>query len=104
MRFRRDMLSNGPVSVKAGGRCIGVFAVDDRVYAIDNICPHADAMLTHGRVAGEVVECAFHNALFHLPTGRCLRGPGRDIATYDVIIDGDEIALDPRPRQTTGHT
>jgi 3-phenylpropionate/trans-cinnamate dioxygenase ferredoxin component len=91
-------LAAAPQCFAVAGREIGVFRVGGEVYAIDNLCPHAHASLHEGHLQGEIVECAFHNARFHLPSGRCLRGPGQDIRTYPVERDGHmlRIAVEPR--------
>ena len=94
LQLTTDTLAAGPVAVTVGEHCIGVFDVDGTVYAIENICPHADAYLSDGHVQGPVVECALHNARFHIPTGKCLSGPGRDIATFPVRVTQNRIDIE----------
>lgn len=75
------------------GKDIGIFNLGGHFYAIENICPHAYQQLSEGFVDGEEVECPLHNALFHIPTGKCTREPGSDLRTYDVKIVGDQIMI-----------
>ena len=63
-----------------GARCvqtphgrIGVFrTADDRVFALDNRCPHRGGPLTEGIVHGHSVTCPLHNWVISLETGRAL--------------------------------
>ena len=62
---------------------------------MQDICPHANALLSQGFMDGETVECPLHGALFDVRTGQCLREPGdRDLETYPVRIKGDQIEVD----------
>ena len=64
------------------------------LYALENVCPHAYALLTQGFVDGDTVECPLHEAVFHIPTGKCLKEPGgRDLKTYSVRLAGEEIQI-----------
>ena len=62
--------------------------------ALENVCPHAYALLTQGFVDGDTVECPLHEAVFHIPTGKCLKEPGgRDLKMYSVRLAGEEIQI-----------
>ena len=83
-----------PLSVKVGDHTIGVFQLDGEFYAIEDVCPHAFALLSQGFVEGDEVECPLHEAVFHIPTGRCLKAPAdRDLQTYQVRVEGDDILI-----------
>ena len=86
-----DVTEDEPATAKVADAQIGIFRVDGRLYAIEDICPHAFAFLSEGFVEGDQVECPLHEALFHIPTGKCLREPAdRDLQTYEVKVeDGD---------------
>ncbi len=87
-----------PISVHVGEHTIGVFLVNDTYYAIEDICPHAYALLSQGFVDGEEVECPLHEAVFHIPSGRCLKAPAdRDVKTYPVKVDGDDVFINVAP-------
>lgn len=77
-----------------GKEHVGVFRVNGKLYAIEDICPHAYALLSQGFVEGQTVECCLHGAVFDIPTGKMLKEPGgRDLKTYQVRQDGDEIQI-----------
>lgn len=83
-----------PISVTVGDHTIGIFLVDGKYHAIEDICPHAYALLSQGFVEGDEVECPLHEAVFHIPSGKCLKAPAeRDVATYPVKIDGDNVLV-----------
>ena len=61
-----------------GARCvttpqgkIGIFRThDDRIYAMEDHCPHRGGPLSQGIVHGASVTCPLHNWVFSLETGR----------------------------------
>ena len=64
------------------GKEIGVYLLDGNYYALEDVCPHAYALLSQGFVDDGKVECPLHEALFDVRTGQCLREPGgRDLQT-----------------------
>lgn len=89
-----DVDEDEPLAVKIDGHEVGVFLVDDVLYAIEDVCPHAYALLSQGFVEGGNVECLLHGATFHIPTGKCLKEPAdRDLATYAVKVESDRILV-----------
>lgn len=89
-----ELTEDQPLSVTLNGARIGLFRLDETVHAIEDICPHAFALLSEGFVDGQTVECPLHEALFDIPTGKCLREIGqRDLKTYEVKIDGGNILV-----------
>ena len=80
-----------------GARCvvtprgrIGVFrTADDRVFAIEDHCPHKGGPLSQGIVHGASVTCPLHNWVFSLETGEA-QGPDEGaVKTIPVrIVDG----------------
>jgi 3-phenylpropionate/trans-cinnamate dioxygenase ferredoxin subunit len=85
---------DNPIEYKRDGLEVGIFKVGEQIYALENVCPHAYALLTQGFIDGETVECPLHEAVFHIPSGRCLKEPGgRDLKTYAVRLAGEEIQI-----------
>jgi 3-phenylpropionate/trans-cinnamate dioxygenase ferredoxin component len=79
-----------PLGVIVNGTEIGVYDVGGALYAIENICPHANARLSEGFAEGCEIECPLHSAIFDVTTGTHLRGePCRDVKTFPVrIVEG----------------
>ena len=73
----------------------------DGIFALDNICTHALARLSEGRLRGTRVICPLHGASFDIRDG-CPTGPPatRALATHQAQVVGDrvEITLSPHER------
>ena len=83
-----------PKSVDLGETKIGIFQVADHYFAIENICPHAYALLTEGFVEDGTVECPLHEAIFNIQTGVLQSGPGcRNLLTYPVKVEEGMIKV-----------
>ena len=91
-----------PVTVVSGGRHgIAIFApVDsDRVYAVDNRCPHMGFPLNQGSVCDGILTCHWHHARFDLESGGTFDPFADDVQTYEVVLDGGIVYVDPRPKR-----
>ncbi|MBN3855877.1 MULTISPECIES: non-heme iron oxygenase ferredoxin subunit [unclassified Paraburkholderia] len=89
-----DLSEDGPIEFKLDGTEIGIYKVGDEVYALENVCPHAYALLTQGFVDEGTVECPLHEAVFDIKTGQCIKGPGgRALKQYAVRLAGEEIQI-----------
>jgi nitrite reductase/ring-hydroxylating ferredoxin subunit len=87
----RDQVEpDNPLAAKVGELAVGIYDVDGDLHAVEDVCPHAAAMLTQGFTEGCEVECPLHNATFDVTSGKHLRGePCRDIKTFPVrLVDG----------------
>ena len=74
---------------------IALFRVEDRFYAIDDTCTHAQSSLSDGYIEGEVVECSFHSARFCLKTGAALSLPAtKPVKSYPVRIEAGEVMIE----------
>jgi nitrite reductase/ring-hydroxylating ferredoxin subunit len=74
---------------------IAVFNVGGTLFAISDICTHAEASLSEGRVDGETVECPLHGACFDLRTGEALTPPAVEpVQTFPVVLQGDAIYVE----------
>ena len=92
-------LSEGEIMlVEVGEERILLSHIGGEVYAIGEVCPHADGPLSDGTVEGEEVECPFHGSLFNLKTGENTGPPAAEpVGRYAVRVDGDEILVGPPP-------
>ncbi|HEX2571414.1 MAG TPA: non-heme iron oxygenase ferredoxin subunit [Polyangia bacterium] len=95
---RLSELGEGEVrGVEAGGRRIALVRLGDTVCAIGDDCSHDEALLSEGRLEGEVLRCPWHGARFDVRTGRALALPAvDDVPCYRVRLRGDdvEVAID----------
>jgi len=81
-----------------GGREIVVCRTKDGIYALDNICTHAYARLSEGRLRGTRLICPLHGASFDVRDGRVLGAPAtRPLATHLLEVVGDRIEISVAP-------
>lgn len=76
--------------VKTAHGCIAVFRTStDKVFAIDDKCPHKGGPLSNGIQHGESITCPLHNWVFDLNTGIAQGMDHGSIQTYPTkILDG----------------
>ncbi len=87
----RDQLDpDFPVGVDINGQKLGLFLLNDEVHALEDVCPHAYALLSQGFQEDGVIECPLHAARFDIATGKCLVEVGqRDLHRFPVrVADG----------------
>lgn len=87
-----------------GGTEVLIVNFGGAYYAINNKCTHAGARLSEGKLEGAVVTCPKHGSRFDVTSGKALSGPkigflklkGKDVAAYDVRVDGTAVLIRPR--------
>ncbi|WP_338598043.1 non-heme iron oxygenase ferredoxin subunit [Saccharopolyspora sp. SCSIO 74807] len=73
---------------------IAIFNVDGTVYALEDLCTHAFAVLSAGRFESMSVECPLHRSQFDVRTGDPLCGPAaKRLRTYEVEVIAGEIIV-----------
>ena len=89
-----NITADQPLSVDVNGIAIGIYQVGEEYHAIEDICPHAYAILSEGFIEGCEVECPLHEATFNITNGKLLSGPAdRDLQTFPVKTDGNLILV-----------
>lgn len=89
-----DVSEDMPKAIEIEGAKIGVFKLEDQLFAIENVCPHAYALLTDGFIEDETVECPLHEAIFEIKTGTLQSGPGcRNLHIYPVKTEDDQVLV-----------
>ena len=83
---------------KLGETPIALYRLEEQIYAIDDVCTHAFALLSQGFIEDGAIECPLHQAKFDIATGKCLAGPATaDLNRYAVRIEGDDIYVSTEP-------
>lgn len=83
-----------PFSANIEGKEVGVYLIDGQYYALEDVCPHAYALLSQGFVDDGKVECPLHEAVFDVRSGQCLREPGgSDLQTYPTRVIDNQIQI-----------
>lgn len=78
------------VARRVDGRALAVFRFGERVFVVDDRCPHRGFPLHDGTCDGTSLRCRTHGATFALASGAPLSGPARrGVRTYAVeLVDG----------------
>jgi 3-phenylpropionate/trans-cinnamate dioxygenase ferredoxin subunit len=81
-------------AVDIDGKAILICNTNDRLFAVSNICSHANEKLDCGRMSRSWIACPLHGARFELATGRVMNPPAtQPIATYQVRVVDDWIEV-----------
>jgi len=90
-----DIPRRGARVVKTGLGCVAIFRTgDDKVFAIDDACPHKKGPLSEGIVHGNAVTCPLHNWVIDLETGMAQGADEGAVNTYEIRVENDRILLD----------
>jgi naphthalene 1,2-dioxygenase ferredoxin component len=89
-----DLFEGAGIAIAHGDFEIGLFKLEDGVYAIDNVCTHGHAKLCDGFVDGYIVECPFHQALFDVRDGSVTCGPATTpVKSWPLKIENGRVFL-----------
>jgi len=82
------------MAVNANGKAILLANLNNKYYAIGNICTHMGCPLSKGTLKGENVECVCHGSTFDLKTGKVIRGPAdAPEPKYELKIENGKILI-----------
>lgn len=84
-----DVPDPGALRVEMGDTPVAVVRSDGEVYAIRDVCSHAEVPLSEGEVEGTTIECWLHGSCFDLVTGNPTGLPAtKPVPVYPVRVDG----------------
>ncbi len=86
-----ELRSKGRLLVHGPHRPILVVEEQDRVYALDNRCPHMGFPLDRGSVEDGILTCHWHHARFDLASGCTFDLWADDVPTCPVEVRGGEV-------------
>jgi nitrite reductase (NADH) small subunit len=90
-----DIPAQGARLVKTAQGCVAVFrTADDRVFALEDRCPHKGGPLSEGIVHGTSVTCPLHNWVFDMNTGQAQGADQGMVRTYPVKVQEGRILID----------
>lgn len=91
---RGDLDADFPLGVEVKGHNIGLYLQDGQVHALEDICPHAYALLSQGFQENGQIECALHAARFDIATGKCLNEIGQhDLRCFPVKVEEGRVSI-----------
>lgn len=79
---------------------IAVFKIQNKVYAVSNICPHNQSQYMYDGYVDEdlYLACPIHGWKFNLETGEAppeFKGVNSRLKTYEVIVENNEVWVKP---------
>ena len=90
-----DIPAQGARVVRTAQGCVAVFrAADDRVFALEDRCPHKGGPLSEGIVHGTFVTCPLHNWVFDMNTGQAQGADEGMVRTWPVKVQEGRILID----------
>jgi nitrite reductase/ring-hydroxylating ferredoxin subunit len=85
-----EIAPNPCAVVHVEGHTLAIVRDGDRLYAVDNRCPHMGFPLDRGSVCDGILTCHWHHARFDLATGGTFDQWADDVPAYPVEVrDGD---------------
>ena len=89
-----DLPEDGALRVELDGTPICIARSGGEVFAISDVCSHADVSLSEGDVEDGQIECWLHGSKFDLRTGAPTGLPAiKPVATYSVTVEGDDVLV-----------
>ncbi len=81
--------------VKTANGCIAIFrTAANKIYAIDDKCPHKGGPLSNGIQHAEAITCPLHNWVFDLNSGQAQGMDEGAVQTYETRVEDGRILLD----------
>jgi 3-phenylpropionate/trans-cinnamate dioxygenase ferredoxin subunit len=89
-----ELKHGGKLFIEIDGAPIVVVNIDDRYYALADVCSHDDGPVGEGNLEGFEIVCPRHGARFDIRTGKALALPAFvDIPAYPVRVNGNQIEI-----------
>jgi 3-phenylpropionate/trans-cinnamate dioxygenase ferredoxin subunit len=82
----------GAIGIDVDGEPVAIIRAEGEIYALRDVCSHAEIPLSEGEIYDHTVECWLHGSCFDLRTGNPTGPPATEpVPTYQVKIQGDDI-------------
>ncbi len=82
------------LEVTVGSRSIVLCHTREGWFAVDNVCTHAYAKLSEGRLRRTKLICPLHGGSFDCRTGAAIGSPAvAPLATYAVRLAGEDVEI-----------
>ena len=89
-----DLQLDEPKRVVVDGVAVAVVRTEEGVFAIQDLCSHANVPLSQGEVEDCRIECWLHGSTFDLRTGRPSGLPAtKPVPVYAVTVEGDDVLV-----------
>jgi len=90
-----DVPADGALRVELGpDGPVAIVRTEGEVFAIRDVCSHAEVALSEGEVDGTTLECWLHGSRFDLRTGKPTGLPAtKPVPVYPTTIEGDDVLV-----------
>lgn len=89
-----DVREGSMLEVDVGSRSVVLCRTREGWFALDNVCTHAYAKLSEGRLRKMRLICPLHGGAFDCRTGAVIGSPAVvPLRTYAVRVIGDEVEV-----------
>lgn len=104
---KKSELKDGMMKrVDIKGRELLIAMIGDKIYCVDNRCPHLGGDLSKGMLEGNILTCPLHKSQFDLSDGRVIRWTNwtglvstitkafkspRPLVTHETRTEGDQV-------------
>lgn len=90
-----DVPTDEALGVTLGDQAVAVARHGEEVFALEDVCSHANVALSEGEVEDCTVECWLHGSRFDLRTGKPTGLPATEpVATFAVEVRDGDIYVD----------
>jgi len=89
-----ELAEDSAIRIELAGRPVCIARSGGEVFALSDVCSHADVALSEGDVEDGQIECWLHGSLFDLRTGEPSGLPAvRPVPTFPVTVEGDDVLV-----------
>ncbi|HLH84587.1 MAG TPA: non-heme iron oxygenase ferredoxin subunit [Trebonia sp.] len=89
-----DVAEGEALGVELGGEPVAIVRTQGEVFAIRDVCSHAEVPLSEGEVDGCTIECWLHGSRFDLRTGKPTAMPATEpVPVYPVKVEGGDVLV-----------
>jgi 3-phenylpropionate/trans-cinnamate dioxygenase ferredoxin component len=88
----QDVPVDGALGVDIEGTPVAIVRTSDGIYALRDVCSHAEVPLSEGEVYDHTLECWLHGSCFDVRTGQPTGPPATEpVPTYPVKTECDDV-------------
>ena len=89
-----ELAEDSALRVELAGKPVCIARSNGEVFALSDVCSHADVALSEGEVEDGHIECWLHGSMFDLRTGKPTGLPAtRPVPTFPVTVEGDDVLV-----------
>lgn len=89
-----DIPEEGRLGVEIGDTPVVVVRSGGEVFALRDVCSHAEVALSEGEVEEGTIECWLHGSCFDLRSGAPINPPAtQPVPTYVVKTEGEDVLV-----------